>query len=357
MQSFLRSRIFVCAFALLSCGAACVAAENPSIKLRQVAMIDIAGRPGFDKVAFANGNLVIAHPGAGTVDVFNPAKRRFIKHLPGIAAARGIAVDDATKTVFIADQTGKSIAVVSAEDWTVKRTIALPIGPQDMVFVPKLNALFVSTDMHPDIYYVAVDGSAAPSKIEIGGRVDGLAYDAAGNRVLASVNNIDQLAVLGVNGAQTKVDARWRINASQPTGLAIDARDGVLFVAVRFAVLALDLAKGTEISRVPAAAGTDTLVFTAAANMLYAGATDGTVTAISVNKGALLAQSELKTDVKGHSFAIDDQKQLIYLPGGREGRSKLVVLRPFSMHPEADADADEAEAPAPPPASQSAPKP
>ncbi len=75
----------------------------------------------------------------------------------------------------------------------------------------------MSAELQPDLYYVPVDGSSAPAKIEVGGRVDGLAFDSAGNRMIASVNNLDQLAVLNVNGAATKVDARWNISASQPT--------------------------------------------------------------------------------------------------------------------------------------------
>src|SRR5438132_14429174 len=51
-------------------------AATPQGALRQVALLDIPGTPGFDDMVMVNGNLVIAHHGANTVDIFDPIKRR-----------------------------------------------------------------------------------------------------------------------------------------------------------------------------------------------------------------------------------------------------------------------------------------
>src|SRR5256885_17096474 len=64
-------------------------------KLREIALLDIPGRPGFETLAFAKGYLVMAHDGAGTVDIFDPAKRRFIAQISGIVSARGGAGGEA----------------------------------------------------------------------------------------------------------------------------------------------------------------------------------------------------------------------------------------------------------------------
>src|SRR3974377_2005818 len=61
-------------------------------QLRQIAMVDIPGRPGFDSMAFAGNYLVIAHRGANAVDIFDPRLRRLKTQITGIAAppaARG----------------------------------------------------------------------------------------------------------------------------------------------------------------------------------------------------------------------------------------------------------------------------
>ena len=78
-------------------------------KLREIALLDIPGRPGFETLAFAKGFLVMAHNGASTVDVFDPAKRRFVAQISGIVSARGVAVDDGASRVYIADAGTNSI--------------------------------------------------------------------------------------------------------------------------------------------------------------------------------------------------------------------------------------------------------
>src|SRR5438270_13002867 len=85
-------------------------------KLREIALLDIPGRPGFETLAFAKGYLVMAHDGAGTVDIFDPAKRRFVAQISGILSARGVAVDDANARAYIADAGSNSIDVMNSSN-------------------------------------------------------------------------------------------------------------------------------------------------------------------------------------------------------------------------------------------------
>ena len=58
---------------------------------------------------------------------------------------------------------------------------------------------------------------------------------------------------------------------------------------------------------------------------LYAAA-GGSVLVMNT-KGRLEVDREWLSDVKGHTVAYDAQKGMLYLPGGRDGRSKLLILR------------------------------
>src|SRR2546430_16136620 len=107
---FLKALVFLTILLPLSLSAA---------KLREIAMLDIPGRPGFETLAFAKGYLVMAHDGASTVDIFDPAKRRFVAQISGIVSARGVAVDDATGHVYIADAGTSTIDVVNSNNWQV----------------------------------------------------------------------------------------------------------------------------------------------------------------------------------------------------------------------------------------------
>src|SRR3954471_23242285 len=102
----------------------CVLVLASAAQLRQVAIIDIPGRPGFDTLAWAEGKLVIAHTGADKVDIFDPAKRRVVAQIPDMKQPRGIAVDADAGKVYIANSGANAIAVVDSKTWAVASTIA-----------------------------------------------------------------------------------------------------------------------------------------------------------------------------------------------------------------------------------------
>src|SRR6185369_7214756 len=82
--------------AIVFLSATCFAA-----RLRQVAIIDLPGQPGFDTVAIANGALLVAHSAADTVDIFDLTKRRIIAQVRHVRGASGIAVDEKNGRVFL----------------------------------------------------------------------------------------------------------------------------------------------------------------------------------------------------------------------------------------------------------------
>src|SRR5947209_7125875 len=93
LKDRMRSRTLVFIFSVLTFLLA--ASLLASAQLKQVAIVDLPGRPGSDAVAFANGHLVIAHAAAGTVDIFSQTRRRVVAQVTGLARPSGIAVDEA----------------------------------------------------------------------------------------------------------------------------------------------------------------------------------------------------------------------------------------------------------------------
>src|SRR5262250_332749 len=107
-----RSKFIVLILVILGCIAAGFAA-----KLRQVAMVDLPGDPGFNQVAIANGLVVISRPGNNTIEIFSPVKRRVIARISQIDDPRGIAVDDAANRVYVALAGSNRVAVIDSHTW------------------------------------------------------------------------------------------------------------------------------------------------------------------------------------------------------------------------------------------------
>ncbi|HEY6249287.1 MAG TPA: YncE family protein [Candidatus Angelobacter sp.] len=310
-------------------------------RLKQVAMVDLPGNPGFNQVAIANGQVVITRPETNTIEIFNPVKRRVVARISQVQNPRGIAVDDAANRVYIALAGSNRIAVVNSTNWQVEQLVPVKATPERLLWVPETKTLFVSSLRERSIGILDLRSGTQTANVELNALPQDMLYDPVRQQLLVSLQDLNQVAAVDRSGQITE---RFNLVASEPTGLAIDTNRRKLYVAVRYAVLALNADTGAEISRIAAPGGTDSLSLDAADNLLYAASGDGSVLAIDLNRG--VADYELPTDVKGYSLAYDAAHKMLFFPGGREGKAKLVILRPISStQPAAPQNAMGSEAP------------
>ncbi len=334
------SLIFLTSFATLSLAQRSNAPAPPPVRtgparLSTVAMIDLPGRPGFQDIAFANNLLVVSQTNANAIDVFDPQRRRLVAQITNIAQPRGIAIDAKNNRFYVATA-NSTIAVVSSQDWEVKDSFSVDGSPDVLALSADGMRLYVGDKA--DSKLIAVDTSLRKSigSTDLGGRPESIAIGDA-NMIYVSVQ--DQATVVSVD-PQMKVVNQFKLQASQPAGLVYDATSRRLYVAVRSGVLALNADNGSEAARVAAPRGVQTLSFDAASHTLY-GAGGGSV--ISLNTaGGLTAIDELPADVKGHAVVFDANRRLLFLPGGREGRSKMLIVKdlvPGASQPSVPAEA------------------
>jgi YD repeat-containing protein len=291
--------------------------------LKQVAVLDLPGSPGFDEIAFAHGMILVSHPGAGSVDLFDPQKRRIVGHIRDMSSPRGVAVDEAAHLVYIANSGARNIIVVSTTDWQVQRTIAVDGAPDALYLLPAEHLLCVTFPSSQSVAALDLSADGQPvSRLNLDGRPYAFAYDPSRHQLFLTIQ--DRRSVLVLTPA-LKTIASFLLNASSPTGIAFSPRNDRLYVAVRYAVLALDPATGQELSRSAVAGGIDQLGLDEPTSSLL-GVSSGSVFVVSAAAGLGYA-SELPVEVKGHTFAYDSATGYLYLPGGDEGRSKLLILK------------------------------
>ncbi len=293
-------------------------------QLRQLAIIDLRGEPGFEQAVFANGMLVLAHESSDRLDIFDPARRRLVAEVPGMASPHGLAVDAREQKVYVANSQAGSIAVVSARDWKLERTIALPLAPYSLTVAPDGGTLYVANWQDQSVSAVNLTAGDKVSTAEVGGSPQALLLDSALSKLFVSLQ--DTAEVVALDPATLKITNRYKLSASQPTGMVADATGRRLFVAVRHAIVELDAATGSEVARAAAPAGADSLWLDPASGVLYVASSGGYVDLYNT-AGKLAALEEIRTEVRGHTLAYDPARKLVFLPGGREGRSKLLILK------------------------------
>src|SRR4051812_39084110 len=147
------SRLTVAALLLLSM----VAAASTPDALRPIALVDLPGIPGFDEVVFANGNLVLTHNRANTVDIIDPVKRRLAAQIKNIDSPRGMAVDAAGGLLFVAAAGNNTINVVSTADWKVVGVIGVRNSPDRLLYVPQMKSLFVTSAMGRTVAVISTE--------------------------------------------------------------------------------------------------------------------------------------------------------------------------------------------------------
>lgn len=295
-----------------------------SAELKQVAIVDLPGAPGFDGLAFARGMLLIAHGGTGTVDVFDPQKRRVVAQIKDVGDAQGIAVNNRTGTVFVANSRGKSIAVVSSRDWNVTDTVRLQTMPYALALSSDGGTLFVANWRDQSISTINVQDGFRVRSAQVGGTPHSLVLDPEAQVVYASLD--DRGEVVAVDG-NLNVVRRMKMVASQPTGLALDAAARRLYVAVRHAVSAMQVDTGVEVGRLAAPAGANSLWLDTGSGTLFVGSAGGTIAVMRATGSGFLSLGEVRTDVRGTTLAYDATRGFVYMPGGREGKSKLLILK------------------------------
>ncbi len=295
-------------------------------KLRQVGIVDLPGDPGFNQVAVANGEVVISRPATNTIEIFSPVKRRVIARISQINDPRGIAVDDAGGKVYIALAGSNRIAVVSSKNWQVEKLVPVAHRPEKLLWVAETKTLYCSSALDRTVSVVDPIGATETNVVELNALPQDLIEDPSRHALLVSLQDSSQVAAIG---GSNQIIGRFKLAASEPTGLALDSTHRRLYVAVRFAVLALDADSGAELFRIAAPGGTSTLVLDPGGNLLYAAAGDGSVLTIDLEHH--LVDHELPTGVKGYSLAYDPAHKMLFLPGGREGRSKMVILTPMTV--------------------------
>ena len=327
---------------------AALAGAAPKGKLRQIAVVDLPGRPGFDDSLFANGMLLIAHHGSDSVDIFDPVKRRLTGRVEGVSDPRGMALDPQSGIVYIAAAGTNSIVALNSKSWKVDGVIGLKRTPDAVLLLPGLNSLLITNPGSNAVSLISTESlgrkEAELQNLDLQGRPNSLAWDAERHVAYVSVEDRKEIIVLDPSRPEQAIVRRISLEgASQPTDLVFDPSSRSLLVAVRFAVLQIDADGGKEVARVPAAAGVDRLWLDGSGSSLYAAADDGSLSIISLQGGKMTGSAEFYAGVRGKAVAADPVSKMVYLAGGKDGHSKMVILKPANVAAAATSEVETAQ--------------
>src|SRR5207248_11021014 len=190
-------------------------------------------------------------------------------------------------------------------------------NPDGMFFDSYNQRVYVLSHVAPEVTVIDSKDGSVLGTMDIGGAPEQAASDGRGH-VYIDVEDKGQIAVVDAN--TMKVTAHYDLagQGGVCAGLAMDARNRVLFAACRNPqnMVVLNADTGKIITAMPIGRGTDGAVFNASTMEAFSSNVDGTLTIIKENSPTSFAiEQTLQTMPSAKTLALDSRTNRIVLIG------------------------------------------
>jgi DNA-binding beta-propeller fold protein YncE len=307
--------------------------------------VKVGGEGGFDYVyADADGRrLYVARSGpAPRVAVYNLDTLESAGEI-GMTNARGAASDAPSHHGFASS---KPVAMWDTKTMSLIKTIPVDGRPDGILADPFNHHVYIFSHSAPNATVLDANDGTVLGTIDLGGAPEQAVTDGKGH-IYVDIEDKDSVAV--VDAKTMKVTANYSLNGKGGgnAGLALDAKNHVLFVACRNpqVMVMLDANDGKYLADLPIGRGCDGAVFNAKSGECFSSQGDGTLTVIKESKpGSFVVEQTVKTMPGAKTLTLDSKTGKVFLiaaeygapanpapAGGRGGGRGPLVPGSFSV--------------------------
>lgn len=162
------------------------------------------GSGGFDHAAVhaATGHVYVAHTANSAIDVFDPASRKHLYSVPDLTAVAGALVSDESQLVFTSNRGENTIGVFApGPDPTVTK-IAVGVRPNGLAYDAKRRLVLAANVGDPAVPHsytlslVDLDAGVMRASIEVPGRTRWAVFDAEAQAFYVNIMHPSQIVVV-----------------------------------------------------------------------------------------------------------------------------------------------------------------
>ena len=289
----------------------------------------VGGEGGFDYVfADAEGRrLYIPRSGGASsrVTVFDLDSLKPVGEIPNTIGVHGVAIDPKSHHGF---SSSKPIVMFDTKTLKTIKTIDVEGNPDGILFDPATARVFVLSHRAPNATVINSEDGVVIGTIDLGGAPEQAVSDGRG-RVFIDVEDKDKVAV--VDPHSLKVTAHYDLagHGGGPAGLALDAKNHLLFVCCRRPQTAviLNANDGGVITSLPIGNGVDGAGFNPNTMEAFSSQRDGTLTIIKENDPkSFEVEQNVQTKPGAKTCTLDIKTNQIFLitadqvPSAAQGR-------------------------------------
>jgi hypothetical protein len=274
------------------------------------------GSGGFDYVfADADGRRLYiprSDGSASRVTVFDLDTLNSVGEIPNTLGVHGAAVDANSHHGF---SSSKPVVMFDSKTLETIKTIDVEGNPDGILFDPASGRIFIFSHRAPNATAIdAADGSVVGT-IDLGGAPEQAVSDGQG-RVYVDIEDKDKVAVVDAN--TLKVTAQYGLlgKGGGPAGLALDAKNRVLFAYCRKpqTVVILNADDGNVITSLPIGSGCDGAVFNPSTMEAFSSQRDGTLTVVKENSPTSFeVEQNVQTKTGAKTCTLDSKTNQIFL--------------------------------------------
>jgi DNA-binding beta-propeller fold protein YncE len=279
---------------------------------------------GFDHAAVhaPSGHVYVAHTANDSVDVFDPAARRLLFSVPDLTAVAGALVSDESRLVFTSNRGENTIGVFAPGPDPKVTKIAVGLRPNGLAYDARRQLVLAANVGDPAVprshtlSMVDLDAGAMRASIEVPGRTRWAVFDPDAEAFYVNIMHPSQIVVVDAR-APDCIARTMPVPADGAHGLDVDPATRRLFCACDAGrLITLDAGSGKVLNESPLSGVPDVVWFNARRQQLTVAVGDpGVVDVFDTRSMASLGA--VVTERGAHTSALPPSGDGLYvfLPG------------------------------------------
>jgi DNA-binding beta-propeller fold protein YncE len=279
----------------------------------------VGGEGWFDYVYAdaAERRLYVPRSGpAKRISIFDLETLQPAGEIPDVGA-HGVAVDPKSHHGF---STSKPVVMWDSATLKILKTLDVQGSPDGLLFDPFNQRVYIFSHAAPNATVIDAKDGSVLGTIDLGGAPEQAASDGDG-RIYIDIEDKNNVAV--VDAKTMQVSAHYDLADNKtPAGLALDAKNEILFVACRNPAVSviMNARTGKIITTLPIGTGVDGAGFNPKTMEAFSSQGDGTLTVIrEKDPSNFEVEQNVKTMPSAKTMTIDSKTNHVLLIGAEFG--------------------------------------
>jgi DNA-binding beta-propeller fold protein YncE len=279
----------------------------------------VGGEGGFDYVYADAAERRLYVPRSGPtkrISVFDLETLRPAGEIPDVGA-HGVAVDPKSHHGF---STSKPVVMWDTATLKILKTIDVQGNPDGLLFDPFNQRVYILSHAAPNATVIDAKDGTVLGTIDLGGAPEQAASDGNGH-IYIDIEDKNNVAV--VNAKTMQVSAHYDLADNKtPAGLALDAKNEILFVECRNPAVSviMNARTGKITTTLPIGTGVDGAGFNPGTMEAFSSQGDGTLTVIREKDASNFeVEQNVKTMPSAKTMTIDSKTNHVLLIGAEFG--------------------------------------